>query len=702
MKRHTVFAKRILQAVITVFGVITITFGLIRLMPGGPMDFLMAHLSQTQSDMTQEEIAALAEAYLSVNPEEPIHIAYLNYMASVLQGDLGHSIWNNRPVIDILAEALPWTILYSSLALFLSFFIGVTVGALMAYHESSKFDYGSTVLSVVTNSIPFYVFGIALLALFGYYLGWFPTGGRMYRGTEPGFNLEFWQGVAHHVTLPVLSAVLTAWGGTAIAMRGNAISVLGKDYIRVAQLRGLADRRIAIRYVGRNAILPLYTGLMISIGTIIGGSVVLEEVFRYNGIGYYLFQGVSRRDTPLMMGGFLLITIAVVIGILVADLTYHYIDPRAQSETKEAYGSSPLKKLRIKLRKLRKRDDEDGERRLMTDGSTGTPEFPFAYPVEEIESHERGRWQQRFQESVLVPLKIAFTDWRTSVGLLIIAGFVLMGTVGVWLVEPTSMYDGEQYIRPFQTMEHPLGTDSNGQDLLALTIHSTPTMFKMIFAGAIFTTVIATIVGTFTGYVGGSVDRVLMTITDIAMTIPGLPLVMVLAVTIEPTNPYLVGILLTINAWAGLARTIRSEVLSLREESYVEASRIMGASTPNIINKDIVPNLMPYILINFVGAGRGVIFGSVALYFLGILPFSNQNWGIMLNQAYEGGALVSISLFYWLLIPMVVISLLSIGLILAAQGLDRVFNVRIRTRHTAGSDGESEEDTASVQPQSNL
>lgn len=701
MQHYNVFAKRILQAIITVFGVITITFGLIRLMPGGPMDFLIAHLSQTHSDMSQEEIAALAEAYLSVNPEEPIHVAYVDYVTSVLQGNLGYSIWNNRPVMEILAEALPWTILYSSLALFLSFFIGVTIGALMAYHESSNFDYGSTVLSVVSNSIPFYVFGIALLAVFSYHLGWFPTGGRMYRGTEPGLNFAFWQGVAHHVALPVLSAVLTAWGGTAIAMRGNAISVLGKDYIRVAQLRGLSDRRIALRYVGRNAILPLYTGLMISIGAIIGGSVVLEEVFRYNGVGYYLFQGVSRRDTPLMMGGFLLITIAVVIGILVADLTYHYIDPRAQSETKEAYGgSAPLKKIRIKFRKLRK--DQGNDERLMTDGSSDTPGFPFAYPIDDIKSHERGRWQQRFRESVLSPLKIAFTDWRTSVGLLIIAAFGLMGTVGVWLVEPTSMYDGEQYIRPFQMMEHPLGTDANGQDLLALTVHSTPAMFKMIFAGAVFTTVIATIVGTFTGYVGGTVDRVLMTITDIAMTIPGLPLVMVLAVTVEPTNPYLVGILLTINAWAGLARTIRSEVLSLREESYVEASRVMGVSTTDIVNKDIVPNLMPYILINFVAAGRGVIFGSVALYFLGVLPFSNLNWGIMLNQAYEGGALVSISLFYWLFIPMAVISLLSIGLILAAQGLDRVFNVRIRTRHASGSGDEGEEESASIHTQSTL
>lgn len=700
MARYTALAKRLFQGIITVWGVITITFALVRLMPGGPMDFIRARLIQTNSDLSGDEIAELAEAYLSVNPQEPIPVAYVNYVLSVLQGDLGHSIWSNRPVIEVLGEALPWTILYSSLALFLSFIIGIVIGALMAYRESSRFDYTGTLLAIFSNSIPFYVFGIALLAVFGYHLGWFPTGGRMYQDAEPGFNLRFWIGVLHHVTLPVLSAVLTAWGGTAIAMRSNAISIIGKDYIRVAKLRGLSDRRISIRYVGRNAILPLYTGLMISIGTILGGSVVLEEVFRYNGVGYYLFQAVARRDTPLMMGGFLLITIAVVIGILIADLTYQFIDPRADSKSKESYGGSAiLKRLWITFRKLRSKREEE---RVMTDGSTSDVKFPISHPPSKIESHGRGAARQWFRESVFIPAQVAFTDWRTSAGLLIIGLFALMGTVGVWLVEPTSINEGEAYIRPFQTAAYPLGTDAEGQDLFALTIHSTPAMFKMLVSGAAFTTIVATLVGTFSGYVGGTIDRVLMTITDIAMTIPGLPLVMVLAVTIEPSNPYAIGILLTINAWAGLGRTIRSEVLSLREESYVEASRIMGASTSSIVFQDIVPNLMPYIMVNFVAAGRGVIFGSVALYFLGILPFSNQNWGIMLNQAYEGGALISIDLFYWLLIPMVVISLLSIGLILASQGLDRVFNVRIRTKHQESATDEAKDDSTTVSTQSSL
>ncbi|MFB9809406.1 ABC transporter permease subunit [Haladaptatus pallidirubidus] len=118
-----------------------------------------------------------------------------------------------------------------------------------------------------------------------------------------------------------------------------------------------------------------------------------------------------------------------------------------------------------------------------------------------------------------------------------------------------------------------------------------------------------------------------MTITDVLMTIPGLPLVIVLAVLLEPRNPWVVGVVLTVNAWSGLARAIRSQVLTIRSESYVEASRLMGVSTPNILMKDVIPPIMPYIMVNFVNSARTVIFSSVGLYFLGILPFTNQNWG---------------------------------------------------------------------------
>lgn len=311
----------------------------------------------------------------------------------------------------------------------------------------------------------------------------------------------------------------------------------------------------------------------------------------------------------------------------------------------------------------------------------------------------KDRYKLLVDEWMIAPAKIIWEDWRARVGTLIILFFVFLGTVATWFVEPTSTADGPRLIGPFQDWSHPLGTDNLGRDIFSQTVHATPMMLEMILAGAVFTTIMATVIGTVSGYKGGFSDRILMTFTDILMTIPGLPLVIVIAVILEPEAPWLVGIILTINAWAGLARAIRSQVLTLRSEAYVEASRLMGISTPTILAKDVVPGLAPYILINFVNTGREVIFASVGLYFLGILPMTQVNWGVMMQFAYDtGGALYTVETAHWLVTPMAAVVLLSFGLILFAQGTDRVFNPRVRARHTTPTErgqGDDREDMQS-------
>ena len=284
-------------------------------------------------------------------------------------------------------------------------------------------------------------------------------------------------------------------------------------------------------------------------------------------------------------------------------------------------------------------------------------------------------------EIAITAFRIAWSDWRTRIGFAILLLYLLMGTVGVVLIEPPTHTISDGYIKPFTTLEYPLGTDRFGQGLLALTVHATPSMLKMIAAGALFATIIATIVGAIAGYEGGTTDRVLMGLSDIVIALPGLPLIMVLAAIYSPRNPYIIGIILTVNAWAGLARSIRSEVLTVKEDGYVKASMIMGIPSWKIIANDILPNLMPYVMISFVRNGRTVIVGSVALYFLGVLPVSNLNWGVTMNVAYkESTALYNLDVAHWLLVPLVAIILLSLGLVLIAQGADRLFNPRVRAR----------------------
>lgn len=330
--------KRTGQALFTVFAVISLTFVIIRLLPGGPTDFLRAQLIQQGGDLSRAEINARVEAATNIAVDKPMHEQYIDYMVSILQGNLGTSTWYSEPVADILLEALPWTVFLMATSLFLMFVIGVVLGAFMAYREGSRFDVSSTGLSLTLNSIPYYVVALVFIAFLGYRYGLFPTGGRYESGLTPGLNPAFIGSVLYHGALPILSLALTGFGGWALNMRGNSIRVLGEDYLRVARLRGLSERRIALRYVGRNAILPMYTNLMIAIGGVFGGAVILEQIFAYPGMGYYLVGAINRRDYPVMMGAFMLITIAVVIGIYVADLTYGRIDPRAKGGgSRESY-----------------------------------------------------------------------------------------------------------------------------------------------------------------------------------------------------------------------------------------------------------------------------------------------------------------------------------------------------------------------------
>lgn len=286
-----------------------------------------------------------------------------------------------------------------------------------------------------------------------------------------------------------------------------------------------------------------------------------------------------------------------------------------------------------------------------------------------------------FDASIRAPFRIMWEDRRTKIGLLIIGIYVLMGTIGVVVIPKPQISAGPLTLGPFQSWRYPLGTDGLGRSLFRMIIHSTPAMLKMVLAGSTATVALATIVGTVAGFVRGWLDTILMTVADILLVIPGLPLVIVLSIIYAPKDPAMVGILLSINAWAGLARAIRSQVLATRNEEYVEASQAMGISMPTIISSDLLPNLMPYILTNFMLSARIIIFGSVALYFLGLLPFTTLNWGVMMNMARQGGALAEADLFYWLLIPMLAIIFLIFGLIMLAQGMDRVFNPRVRARH---------------------
>jgi len=343
------YIKRLGQALFTLYATLTATFFLTRWMPGGPLDFIRAQMVAgnvgiggggeiSGNPERVEQFNEIAKLYVNIDPSKPLHIQYVEYFVQVLTGDLGQSIWFSQPVEAVLIPAIPWTVFLGAIAVFISFVSRVIVGAALAYREGGWLDVSTTTALTWAQGLPFYIVAILLVYLFGFQLGWFPIGGRMNQYVEPGLNWPFVAGLLEHATLPVLSLAWASFGAGALAMRANSIQILGEDYLRVARLRGVSKQRLSILYVARNAILPMYTSMLIQIGFVFSGSVLLEAIFQYPGVGFYLFRGIQARDFPLMMGAFILITIAVVIAMFVADVTYGIIDPRVtRGGNNEAY-----------------------------------------------------------------------------------------------------------------------------------------------------------------------------------------------------------------------------------------------------------------------------------------------------------------------------------------------------------------------------
>jgi len=337
------------------------------------------------------------------------------------------------------------------------------------------------------------------------------------------------------------------------------------------------------------------------------------------------------------------------------------------------------------------------EEDVRTDGGSDGEDSLFQTRSQtELSTDQRiRRW---LDSAVYTPLAIVWSDWRARIGLVIVTIYLLAGTVGVTFMEVPHVNDGPPMVPPFTNAEYPLGTGALGMGLLAQMVHATPAMLKMITSGAIVSTGIASLVGMLAGYKGGLIDRIMMVVTDIMLTIPALTLTVVIAAIFEPTNPFAIGVILAINNWSGFARSLRSQVLTVREESFVEASRALGLSTPTIISFDLLPNLAPLIALNFMGSARKVIFESVGLYFLGILPYTTLNWGVVMDNAYKSGQVFySLDATHWFLVPMTTITMFTFSLIMLAQGTDRLFNPRIRARHADTGEEDVDEDVTTLQ-----
>ncbi|MEW9552732.1 ABC transporter permease [Nonomuraea sp. NPDC050783] len=264
------------------------------------------------------------------------------------------------------------------------------------------------------------------------------------------------------------------------------------------------------------------------------------------------------------------------------------------------------------------------------------------------------------------------------VGVVILAGFVLMAVLGPMLL-PEHLPDDPGAITQPPSWEHWLGTDPQGRDVIALVVKGSRYVLLTAAITALITVVVGTAIGLFSGFRRGRWDTVLMRLTDMKLTIPGLPLLLVLATVWRFGSPWQMGLVLGLLGWGGVARAVRAQTLSLRERGFIEAARGLGLSTTHIIGRELLPSMAPYIAMNMLISVTGAVYSQVGLFFLGVLPYESDNWGVMLNLAvFQAGAMITPNALGYLLGPLLAILLLTLAIVLVVDAMDEIFNPRLR------------------------
>lgn len=318
--------RRISFYLFALWASITINFIIPRLAPGDPAGAIMARF---QGRLTPSTLTAL-ELQFGLS-HDPLWVQYWQYLFKLLHGDLGISFtYFPTPVAKVISQEIPWTLTLIGVAVTISFTLGTLLGIIVAWKRGSLLDSIVPPLLTFFSAIPYFWLALIALYLLAYTLNWFPLNGGYDTGTTIGWNFDFLASAIQHAILPALTIVVASIAGWMLGMRNSMLTTLTEDYVLLAEAKGLSERRVVFAYAARNAVLPSVTGFALSLGFVVGGSLLTEVVFSYPGIGFALLQGAQNSDYPLLQGIFLLIAVAVLGANFVADLVYTLLDPRVR------------------------------------------------------------------------------------------------------------------------------------------------------------------------------------------------------------------------------------------------------------------------------------------------------------------------------------------------------------------------------------
>lgn len=317
--------RRLAQALLTIVGIVLLNFFLFRAMPGSPERILFRNPL-----LTEEARQQIRERWGLDRPLIPDQL--IAYVGSTVQGDLGTSFkFQNKPVSEVLGSRVWPTVILFGLAEIVAIAAGLALGAYAGWKRGGIVDYVGNGVSLILYSMPYFLIGMILLVVFATALGWFPTAGMFTIGKQYDGALDQLLDMGGHIALPLTAAAIGLIGQYSILMRASVIDTLAEDYVTTARAKGLTEGRILRAHAVPNALLPSVTLIAINLGYVVGGAITLEQVFNWPGLGTLTVVAVNSRDYPVLQGVFLLISVAVVVANLFADLVYATLDPRVRS-----------------------------------------------------------------------------------------------------------------------------------------------------------------------------------------------------------------------------------------------------------------------------------------------------------------------------------------------------------------------------------
>jgi peptide/nickel transport system permease protein len=303
-----------------VLAVLTINFALIHLAPGDPALIIAGEQA------TWEFVEQVRHMY---GLDQPLHVQYAIYLSSTLRGDLGYSIKFGRPVLSVIAERIPATLLLVLTSQLIGLVIGVVFGVYSARRYGTKVDALISFTSLALYSMPIFWFGLVLMIIFGMTFHILPTSGMISPGLSPGMGFEYIADLLRHLILPSFTLTMVwVWPQYLRLTRASMLEVMGEDFVTAARAKGLNEKSVFYGHILRNSLLPVVTMAGIYLGLALTGAILTETVFAWPGLGRFMIEGIWYRDYPLVMGIFFIVSISVVVASFLTDIVYAILDPR--------------------------------------------------------------------------------------------------------------------------------------------------------------------------------------------------------------------------------------------------------------------------------------------------------------------------------------------------------------------------------------